>query len=289
MRISNQMLQQDALRSLQANLKSLYTAERQAVTGRRIQTVSDDPTDAARIARISAHLRDIEQYRSNLTSANIRLSAEDSVLTSVRSLLDQAKNVALGLEELEDSESAMEGAVSELAQIQEQLVSLGNTRLGNEYLFGGAKTDEPPFLRDGTYVGDQTARRVEIDQGLLVETNHTGDETIAKAIDAVKGLLDGLETGGNRESLSASVTDIELAQQGALTAQTELGVRLGELEEVRDHLARMSLELTDQRDTLRDVDPAEAILSLMTTQQAMERAYEVVGRIASMNIVDYLR
>ena len=289
MRISNQMLLQDALRNLQGNLESLYRAERQAATGRRIQTASDDPADASRIARISAHLRDIDQYRRNSASANIRLSAEDAVLTSVRDLLDQAKKVALGLEEPEVSESAMQGALTALAQIREHLISLGNTRLGNEYLFGGAKTEEPPFLADGTYVGDQTVRRMEIDQGLLLETNHTGDEAIAEAVKAVEDLLDGLEGGGNRDGLASSASEIEGAQRRVLTAQTELGVRLGQLKDVQDHLARRSLDLTDQRDALRDADPAEAILNLMTSQQAMERAYEVVGRVASMNIINYLR
>ena len=106
------------------------------MTGRRVLTVSDDPSDASRIVRISAHLRDIDQYRRNMVSANMRLSAEDSVLSSVRDLLGKAKSVALGVRELDASETALQTALIEVGQIREHLVALGNIRLGNEYIFG---------------------------------------------------------------------------------------------------------------------------------------------------------
>ena len=288
MRVSNQMLLQDALRSLRSNLESLYRSEQEAVTGRRVLTVSDDPSDASRIVRISAHLRDIDQYRRNMVSANMRLSAEDSVLSSVRDLLGKAKSVALGVRELDASETALQTALIEVGQIRKHLVALGNIRLGNEYIFGGARTTEPPFLADGTYVGDETVRRVEIDQGILLETNHTGDQAIGEAIKALDGLLEELE-GGDQERIGQSFAGLETAYQQSLVAQAEVGIRLGQLQEIQDRLARRSLNLADHRSELQDADPSESLVSLMANQQALERAYAVIGRVASMNIIDYLR
>jgi flagellar hook-associated protein 3 FlgL len=287
MRVSNQMLLQDALRSLRNNLESLYRSEQEVATGQRVRTISDDPLDASRIARISAHLRDIDQYRRNIASANMRLSTEDVVLTGVLDLLQQAKGVALGVDELDASESALRTAVAEVTQIRTQLVALGNTRLGNEYIFGGARTTTPPFLTDGTYVGDGTVRQMEIDQGILLETNHTGDQAIGEAIAVLDGLLEELE-GGDHERISESVRALEVARQQNLVAQTEVGLRLSQLQQIQDQLARRSLNLTNRRSELQDADPNESVVGLMAHQQALERAYAVISRIASMSITDYL-
>jgi flagellar hook-associated protein 3 FlgL len=252
-----------------------------------VRTVSDDPADASRIARINAHLRDINQYRRNLTTATMRLSAEDAVLDSVRDLLSKAKGVALGVDEINGSEAALQAAITEVGQIREHLIALGNTRLGNEYIFGGARTTQPPFLADGSYAGDQTVRRVEIDEGILLPTNHTGDVAIGEAIRALQGLLEDLESA-DYERISQSLAGIETALQQSLAAQTEVGIRLGQLQEVQDLLARRSHDLQSQGSELRDVDPTEALVHLMASQEALERAYAVVGRVASLSIIDYL-
>lgn len=288
MRVSNQMLLQDALRSLRGNLETLYRSEQEAATGKRVRTISDDPVDASKIARINSHLRDIDQYRRNLISANMRLSAEDSALGSIRDLLAKAKSVALGIDELDASETAMQTAIGEVAEIRDHIISLGNTRLGNEYIFGGARTTVPPFRTDGTYIGDETVRRMEIDQGVLLETNHTGDRAIGEAIKALDGLLDELESG-DQERIAQSLIALETAHQMSLAEQTEVGMRLGQLREVGDQLARRSLNLTEQRSELRDAEPSESLVNLMASQQALERAYAVIGRVASMNIIDYLQ
>jgi flagellar hook-associated protein 3 FlgL len=281
------MLLQDALRGLRGNLGAFYRSEQEAATGRRVQTISDDPVDASRIARISAHLRDINQYRRNLVSANMRLSAEDAVLNSLRDLLGRAKGVALGIDELDATEDALQTAMTEVGQIRDHLIALGNTRLGNEYIFGGARTTEPPFLADGTYAGDETVRSLEIDQGILLETNHTGDAVIGEAIGALHDLLEELGSG-DYERISQSLARIETALQQSLVAQTEVGIRLGQLQEIQDQLARRSLNLETQRSELQDADPSETLVNLMASQQALERAYAVVSRVASMSIIEYL-
>lgn len=217
----------------------------------------------------------------------MRLSAEDAVLSGIRDLLGRAKSVALGVDELNASDAALQTAITEVGQLRDHLISLGNTRLGNEYIFGGARTTEPPFRADGSYMGDETVRRVEIDQGVLLETNHTGDQAIGEAIKAVQGLLEDLEDG-DLQRLTQSLATIEIALEQSLVAQTEVGIRLGQLQEVGDQLAQRSLNLTDQRSELRDADPTESLVGLMANQQALERAYAVVSRVASMSIIDYL-
>ncbi len=149
------------------------------------------------------------------------------------------------------------------------------------------KITQPPFRSDGTYVGDETVRQVEIDPGVLQETNHTGDEAIGEAIKALNALIGELE-GGSQERITESLAGLTAAAQQGLIAQTEIGIRLGQLQDVQNQHARMSLNLKTRQSELSDADPSESLTRLMANQQALERAYAVIGRVASMSIIDYL-
>lgn len=288
MRISSGMLRNDALRSIGSNLEALARAQRESATGRRIQTVSDDPGGSAQVMRLDAHLRDIDQYRRNGTAAQTRLSTENAVLTSVRDLLDRARALALSGATQSPSDPLRQAALEEVDQIRNQLIELGNTKLGNEYLFGGAQTANPPFRLDGTYLGDDTVRRAEIDAGFQIDTNHTGNVMLGSALDALAGVATEL-SAGSPESIRARVDVLANAQQDVLAAQTQVGSRLHSIELTNQHLAARVVTFSDRRDAVRDVDPAEAALGLVATQNALERAYAAVGRVLSTNLLDFLK
>ncbi|MFB3908878.1 MAG: flagellar hook-associated protein FlgL [Candidatus Eisenbacteria bacterium] len=287
MRISNRMLVQSTLRSIHRNLQSLSTAQEQANSGRRIRSISDGPIDAAQIMRLDAHIRSIAQYRRNTSSAETRLSTEEGVLGSVRELLTQAKEMAMSGASDDPDDPLRQAAAVSLRQLRVQLLSLGNTRIGDEYIFGGGETADAPFLPDGSYVGDGLIREIAIDDAVQIETNHTGDQIFSPAIDAIDALLQELESG-TAESIQATIPVLDDAQQLALLAESEIGIRLGQVRDANDRLSSRSLNLEDRRDEARDVDPAEAILKVMSAQSALERAYEMVGQVLSIDILDYM-
>src|SRR5439155_10866573 len=113
--------------------------------GRRVRTMSDDPVAASQIMRLDGTLRDIGQYQRNATAATTRLSAEDAVLTSARALVDQARDIATSAASASPGSDERTAAVVALQHIHEQLVALGNTQVGDEYIFGGGHTTQAPF------------------------------------------------------------------------------------------------------------------------------------------------
>ena len=50
-----------------------------------------------------------------------------------------------------------------------------------------------------------------------------------------------------------------------------------------------STNLEDRREQVRDVDPTEAVLKVVNTQNALERAYAVIGRVLSTDFMQFLR
>jgi flagellar hook-associated protein 3 FlgL len=282
------MFQDDALRSVRDHLETLARLQEQATTGRRVRRVSDDPAAATQIMRSEAEVRDFEQFRRNGMEATTRLATEDVVLTSARDLLRQARGLAISVASRNPADPERQAMVAAIEQLRQQLVAYGNTRLGNEFIFGGASTTAPPFQPDGTYVGDDIVRLVEVDRGVLMPTNHIGDGIFSSALQGLADLEQELQTG-TQASIDAVVSGLQAAEDQMVLAQSETGTRRQQISIASDSLARRTANLLDQRDGLRDVDPTEAAIKVVTAQSALERAYAAIGKVLSTNLLDYLR
>jgi len=288
MRVSSRMFQDSALRSVRDHLETLARLQEQAATGRRIRTVSDDPSAATQIMRSEAEVRDFEQFRRNGMEATTRLRTEDVVLTSARDLLKQARSLAISVAGSDPADPQRQATVAAIEQLRQQMVAYGNTRVGNEFIFGGASTTVPPFQPDGTYLGDDIVRLIEIDRGVLMPSTHAGDSVFSSALQGLADLEQQLQTG-NQASIDAVVSDLRVAEDQMVLAQSETGTRLQQISIASDSLARRTANLLDQRDGLRDVDPTEAAIKVVMAQSALERAYAAIAKVMSTNLLDYLR
>ncbi|HKB77996.1 MAG TPA: flagellar hook-associated protein FlgL [Myxococcales bacterium] len=289
MRISTQWLFRGAIRDMEGSLQRAAEAQEIASSGRRVRSVADDPSVAGRILRMDNQLRDADQFRRNGVLATTRLEVEDQVITTVRKLVSQARDLALTNSTRDPSDPLRAAAAVQVAQLRDQIMGLANTRVGNAYIFAGGESTSPAFQAGGTYAGNSLAIEVELDDGVKLSVNHTGDQIFSGLLDALGQLSAGLVGGSASGPLMAISDTIGTADQKLLVAQTEVGSRMLEVKNVGEDLARRSANLLDQRSTLRDADPTEAMVQLNAAQTALERAYAAVGKILSVSLVDYLR
>lgn len=288
MRISTRMLQDSSLRSIRNNQETLARLTEQAASGRRVRTVSDDPGAATQIMRSEAEVRDFEQFRRNGIEASTRMGTEDVVLTSARNLLKQASGLAVGVAGSDPADPERQAMAAAVEQLRQELVAYGNTRVGNEYIFGGASSTVPPFQTDGTYAGDSVVRRIEIDRGVFMPVNHAGDDVFSSALQGLADLELALRTG-TQASINTAMNDLQASADQLVLAQSETGTRLQQISATTNSLALRTANLLDQRDSLRDVDPAEASIKVVIAQSALERAYAAISKVMSTNLLDYLR
>jgi flagellar hook-associated protein 3 FlgL len=288
MRITNLMIQMNLSTGLRGRLSAVARASVQATTGRRINTVSDDPVDASQIMRMDSQVRDIDQYRRNGTFATTKLSTEDVAISSLRDAISKAKTLALSTTAADPNDPIRRAALTEAYSLKDQIVALGNTRVGNQYIFGGDNSTTPPFQSNGVYVGNTNAQQVQINSGVSIATNHAGQPLFTDAIAAINELLTQL-TSGTPEQINASMTSLETAAQTALGIQAEVGARLQDIQTAATQLVAQGSSLLDRRDALRNVDQATAIVQLQQEQSALERAYAVVGRVLQSNLTNYLK
>jgi flagellar hook-associated protein 3 FlgL len=91
MRVANDTLRNVFLNALEVAQRRIVETQQQVSTGRRVNTPSDDPVAAARIAGLDASLKRLDQYRSNATIARNQLGLEEESLAAAASAAKRAK------------------------------------------------------------------------------------------------------------------------------------------------------------------------------------------------------
>ncbi len=284
MRITNQMMLQSMLHDVAAMRKSLAAIQDDVTSQKKIRAVSDNPVAATRVMRLEHRLRATEQYRQNSTIADTRLAVEDQVIETARDLVGRATGLALSVTTDSPSDPARQAALAEVNLVLDTIVAIGNTRVGNEYVFSGGDTATPPFQADGTYVGGSLVRQIEIDDGLRLETNHTGDELLGSTIQALQDVVRELQTG-TQSDIQAAAVALGSTDQDLLASQSEIGARQRQVDVTDRHLATREQSMLDEREDIQRVDSGESLLKIISAQQAIEQAYKSIARVLDTSLV----
>jgi len=195
MRITNLMIQMNLTSGLRQRLEAIAKASDQASTGLRISTMSDDPVDATQIMRMQSQVSDMNQYKRNGTMATTKLSTEDVAISSLLDNLTNLRKLAVSNTSADPNDPTRKAALDEANQLKSQIVSLGNTRVGDQYIFGGDANTTPPFQADGTYTGTLSLQQIEINNGVSMTVNHAGQPLFTDALSAVNNMISQLQSG----------------------------------------------------------------------------------------------
>lgn len=217
-RVSNSLQTFSLLSHLRSNSVKIFREQQRISSGERLLSISDDPIDAEKIARLTKSLESQEQILRNLRHADGQLAAADSALTDIHDLLIEAVSIASdqagNLRSAEERSS--QGII--IDSIIQQLETVGNYQFQNEYLFGGRGIHQAPFgsgLGRVSYLGDVGERRTLVDPQLTLPFNLTGAE--------IFNLRDSLAGGYAQFDVQLS-TDTRLSElDGALNS----GLRFG--------------------------------------------------------------
>ncbi|PXV52613.1 flagellar hook-associated protein 3 FlgL [Dyella jiangningensis] len=179
MRLSTSWMYQQSLNSMISQQSALAATQNQVSTGNRINVASDDPAGAGQVVSLNHVISTNAQYSSTIDSATTRLNTEASTLSSINSVLDTARTLALQAVNGTLSDSDRKSIASQLSQIHDQLVQLANTTDSNgNALFAGTSTTKTPFQVDAngtvSYGGNDSQQRSAVGSGMQVATSDPG-------------------------------------------------------------------------------------------------------------------
>jgi flagellar hook-associated protein 3 FlgL len=302
MRVTNQLITRNSQARLQANLAAVNRLREDISSGVRLRKLSDDPLAGSEVVRIGSSLRAITQFRRNIDTGIARATAEETALSQTGDLVSRA--IELGVAQASGTANASTRTIAktEADALIKYAVDLGNTRLGDQYVFGGTRSGEPPFrvpptaadgfsalLLSGNPVNPSGANALEIGDALFLTPNHNGTEALldTDVLESLRALSTAL--GNNDTAAIQAATDRVSAANGALqTVIAAQGARFNELETARARLDVTELSLQQFRADLRDTEVDKAIAELVGKQTLYEAAMSATSRVLGMSLADYL-
>lgn len=163
------------------NLEAEYELEGQQLSsGISLTEPSDDPTVIAQDLAVRSDSAVTTQIGTNLTGLNDMLSTTDSTLSSLTSILQSARSLAIegASDTITDSQRAQIG--EQVNQLLEESIGLANTQYNGKYIFSGTATSDGPLV---TAIGNpptavttnanDVQESEQLPNGQLVPTNVT--------------------------------------------------------------------------------------------------------------------
>jgi flagellar hook-associated protein 3 FlgL len=269
----------------------------QVASGQRVTQLSDDPAAASRILALESQKQEMQQFSRNQGHATEISQSVFGSLSALKTISDRAGELGV-LGGNSTSSDSYQAYAAEVNQLIEQAIQDGNTRLGTDYLFGGTKTDAPPFdvTRDAsgnatavTYNGAATAAQMQTSEGSLISP-YTDGATNQKLGDFVNNLIalrDAL-TNQDPTGIQAAASTLHDSEDDLLVAISGIGAVQTRLEaDGTQNSSRFNdLEKLISQDS--DADLAQTLIKLQETQTAYQAALQSGAQVMQLSLLDYL-
>lgn len=177
MRIADKMGYDQVKGNLNKNRSEMATLQNQAATMKKLTRPSDDPVATTRTLAVKTDLNVSQQFIKNVDLAKNFIEASEMALGDVNDALVRAKELAINQANDASANALTRQSVAvEIDQLLKHVISIGNRKLGDRFVFGGYQTTHAPFSAAGDYVGDNGDVQVEINKGVYVPINLSGDK-----------------------------------------------------------------------------------------------------------------
>ncbi len=309
MRITTSMMTSSFLANLNNNLNSMQTYQTQLATGKRITKLSDDPVGVLGSMNARVKLARTDQYKDNVGSVQDILKQTETVLQEVNKIVQTAYERLVQTTSDTYSDEDRTATASEIEQLKEHLRNLGNTKVANQYIFGGYNATKAPFTLDASgnllYNGldvkvnnaalaDQANQNVEVELGYDMKMTATinGIELLGSGTDNIYNLFGemsaALSGGAPSSDLSAMIARFQTVQDNVMAKTAEVGARTTRLTMMENRYEDDELNYTEIKSKVEDADQAEVIMRYKMAESVYLFALKIGSNIIQPTLVDYL-
>ncbi|MGN6782662.1 MAG: flagellar hook-associated protein FlgL [Marmoricola sp.] len=296
-RITQRMMSDAALVSIQTSLTRLSKTQEQITTGKVLNRPSDSPTDTTTAMRLRASIAQQKQFARNASDGQGWLNLADSTLQGVNTLLARARDLALqGANASNDTPAAREALATEVDQIRQSVLAAANTTYLDRPLFGGVTGGSVAFAVDGTgtiaYVGTPGDVTRAIGPNAAVPVNVDGAKAFGpdggSVFDDLASLSNALRSG-DTAGITTALGAITTSQSRVQAAVSDVGARENRVDKAVDTANDAVLALTTQLSSVEDVDIAKATVDMQSQQVAYQAALAVTAKVVQPSLLDFLR
>ncbi len=288
MRITNSMMTATVKRNLFRQSEQLARKQETMSSGKRINRPSDDPLGFGKVLDYRKTLSSLDQYDRNIQSAKNRVEFLETALEGVEELIVDAKNWAVDQAGSESMDR--EAAITSVQNIRDQLVQLGNSKMGNVYVFSGFQSLTPAFDATGTYNGDNGYYSVMTADNMEMQVEADGSRVFQGAedvFDALDQLLVGLQTD-DVTLIRDQVDRFDQAKDQVEMVRAESGAKYEQLELVERQTAKLKLTFEEMMDRTEKAVPEETIIDFNNQELAYEMSLNAAAKIIQPTLMNFL-
>lgn len=308
MRVTTNMTAANSVYNLQQNRIKLDALQEQVSFGKKILSPSDDPIAARQLLDLEEKLKAGEQYLGNISKAKVWLGITDTVLGGISDMVKQVRSVAAQIGSGSSDQTIRDNAVSQLTEIKRQLVNLGNTQLGDQYIFSGFNDATAPFVYQAppvppaapapnpAYAGTTDDINVSIDRGASSQLalNITGDKVLTSVgssginiLDEIDKMIDGINNS-NSTNIKAASLQIDSAAAEISSVRSEVAGRQLRVESAEKMIGLNRNTVQTLIENMQNVDMIKAATEINQQKTAFEAALSATAKISQLSLLDYL-
>jgi flagellar hook-associated protein 3 FlgL len=261
-------------------------------TGKSINQVSDNPYVATLSITQTTIQSSLTQFNQNLGYANSFLGFTDSALSSTEDLVNSAYSLASQAANSTVDQNARNAMVSQISQLQQQLVSIGNsTGPSGEYIFAGQVTQTQPFTVSGntlTYNGDGNAINVPTGPNSTLQINTPGSPLFTNLYNQLETMKSDLQSGNVTALSSVDMANLDQTRNSILQTRGTVGAAIQSVSSLTSANSRRSDELTTLLSNETDADYASTVVKYTEAQTVYQSALSVAGQAFKLNLTSFL-
>jgi flagellar hook-associated protein 3 FlgL len=296
MRVANKTIYDMITCRLGDVTEELQKANEVVATGKRINSLSDDPVGLTQALNIKSSLSNIEQLGRNINLGKSWLTASESGLNSVQDLISDTKALCVQMASANTGAAERAAAAETVQNALEEMVSLANTEVSGRYIFAGSKTDSAPFDQNGNYTGDNNPFTVKISKDGTVEVGMDGAAVFqpsgAGANDDIFQTLSDLKTaleGNDISGIQAAMDSLDTEYDHIAKKISGVGSKMLRMEMKEKIFQDMDITNTERLSKIEDADITEAIMHLKAKEVAYQAALAAAAKVLNVSLVDYLK
>lgn len=306
LRVTSNMMNSQLMLNLNRNARSMNNTQLQLSTGRKVNKPSDDPVAMTYSLRYRTELNANDQYRSNVDSALSWLDYNDTAVGQVGDIIKRLKDLTIQASNSTNPQEALTGIQTEVEQLKEQLIDIGNSKLNGKYIFNGQTYDKKPydFPKNANHLSDTSeANNIKTDPGTVnfivgesvqLPINVTGDSIFGASGDddhlfVMIDRLTGALGTSDFDTISAQLDKLDTRMDKVLTVRAEIGAKTNRVELMAGRLEDMGINLTDLQSKAEDADYEKLIIQSKIQESIYNASLSVGAKIISTSLVDFMR
>lgn len=288
------------LTALSGTQRRLNRAQLELTSGKRVNTVSDDPDQISSLLQARADLESSLQTKTDLGRVKTEVDTAESVMATAVSLVEHARVLAAQGATSMATPAARKNLADQLGDVLKQLVSISNTTVEGRNIFSGNSDQSAAYSIDltqpvptGAYLGTVATREVRHPNGSQFAVSKTAQEifdsptpgeNIFTSINAIRVALESNDQAGINAALpNLDTASIFLNQQHAF-----YGLVQNQVTDGITYASKNQIRIEAKISSIEDADATAAALELNQSILQQNAALQSRGKLPRTSLFDYL-